>query len=149
MRKSLMTIVLFMLLFCLQPIEVNAQGEAVLDLSEDEKVLLQQIALAEAGSQGIGGMTFVMQTILNRVESEEFPNTIEEVIFEEGQFATTKNDLYKKYEVTANSQKALKLLDLLENRGQLYFEALSDETDTWHARNLVYIFEHEDHIFYK
>lgn len=148
MRKSLITIVLFMFLFYLQPIEVKAQSSAI-SLTEEEQVLLQQIALAEARDQGIGGMTFVMQTILNRVESEEFPNTVSEVVFEEGQFATVNDDLYKKYEVTENSQKALKLLSVLRNRGQLYFEAPADKTDTWHARNLTYVFEYGDHIFYK
>lgn len=148
MRKSLITIALFMLLFYLQPIEVKAQSSAI-SLTEEEQILLQQIALAEARDQGIGGMAFVMQTILNRVESEEFPDTISEVVFEEGQFATVNDDLYKKYEITENSQKALKLLSVLENRGQLYFEAPADKTDTWHARNLTYAFEYEDHIFYK
>lgn len=148
MKKSLIIIASFMLLFYLQPIEVKAQG-SVISLTEEEQILLQQIALAEARDQGIGGMTFVMQTILNRVESEEFPDTVSEVVFEEGQFATVNDDLYKKYEVTENSRKALKLLSILRNRGQLYFEAPADKTDTWHARNLTYVFECGDHIFYK
>lgn len=148
MKKSLIIIASFMLLFYLQPIEVKAQSSAI-SLTEEEQILLQQIALAEARDQGIGGMTFVMQTILNRVESEEFPDTVSEVVFEEGQFATVNDDLYKKYEVTENSQKALRLLDVLRNRGQLYFEAPVDKTDTWHARNLTYVFEYGDHIFYK
>lgn len=162
MKKYLMIIavVLFALFFSMnvyaaEPTAIEAKASyeeekaTQCELSNEDKVLLQQIAMAEAKDQGIGGMTFVMQTILNRVDSEEFPDTISEVVFEEGQFATVNDDLYKKYEVTENSQKALKLLDVLRNRGQLYFEAPADKTDTWHARNLTYVFEYGDHIFYK
>lgn len=34
------------------------------------------------------GKQLVADTIMNRVDSEEFPNTVEEVIYQKGQFAT-------------------------------------------------------------
>lgn len=117
--------------------------------TEEESLLLQQIAIAEAGNQGIGGMAFVIQTILNRVEDENFPNTIEEVISQKKQFTTYAEGKYKDLKPTENSQKAIELLSILQNRGQLYFENDLGKESTWHSRNLEFIFEYGDHKFYK
>lgn len=125
---------------------VYAKEDVLKNISEDDKILLQQIALAEAENEGIGGMTFVMQTILNRVESEKFPNTIYEVITEKGQFDGYEKSKNKK--PTDNSIKALKLLNVLQNRGQLYFENNNGNISTWHNINLTKCFEHLNHTFY-
>ena len=146
MRKYLM-IVATMLLVLLIPMDVHAKEQYT--LSEEEEVLLQQIAQAEAGNQGIGGMAFVMQTIMNRVYDENFPDTVQEVLEQEGQFATYTSNAYLEYQPNENSGKALWLMDILENRGQLYFENPHGQQSTWHSRNLTKVFEYEDHKFYK
>lgn len=112
-----------------------------------EMVLLQQVALAEAGNQGIGGMAFVMQVIYNRVEDERFPDNITDVIMDEGQFASVVDESYLKYEPTDNSRKAVELLDILQNQGALYFE--NPENSSWCERTKTKVFEYEDHTFYK
>ena len=60
---------------------------------EDESFCdsLELIALcveAEAGNQSLDGKRLVADVILNRVESERFPNTVEEVISQKYQFTT-------------------------------------------------------------
>lgn len=125
---------------------VYAKEDVLKNISEDDKILLQQIALAEAENEGIGGMTFVMQTVLNRVESENFPDTIYEVITQKGQFDGYEKSINK--EVTENSSKALSLLNVLQNRGQLYFENNNGKSNTWHNKNLTKCFEHLNHTFY-
>lgn len=89
-----------------------------------------------------------MQTILNRVESEEFPDTVYEVISQEGQFTTFKNGRYENSEPTEDSQEALELLDDMRNNGQLYFEKIS-ENETWQSKNLDEVTKYRHHIFYK
>lgn len=121
----------------------------VCDLTAEEEVLIQQIVLAEAENQGIGGMAFVMQVILNRIQSDEFPDTLEEVISQENQFAVYGSGKYLEKEPNENSAKALELLSVLLNRGALYFENPHGKESTWHSRNLEYVFEYEDHVFYK
>lgn len=139
-------LILFTFLFLL-PCNVQAKELNVTQsLSQEEQLLLQQIALAEAEAEGVGGMCFVMQTVLNRVESDEFPNTIYEVISEEGQFAAYEKSITR--EPTNNSRTALELLNILQNRGQLYFENDYDKESTWHSRNLTFVFEHFNHKFY-
>lgn len=59
--------------------------------SESEYELLCEITYAEAGNQTEEQQVAAAATILNRVESSIFPNTIKGVIMQKGQFASTKN----------------------------------------------------------
>ena len=52
--------------------------------------LLAKITYAEAGNQTLEQQLAVAAVILNRVESESFPNTIQEVISQKGQFSSVK-----------------------------------------------------------
>ena len=56
---------------------------ASMDWGKDDSYLLCKIAMAEAESEGVKGKALVMLVVLNRVWSNEFPDTIEEVIFSE------------------------------------------------------------------
>lgn len=64
----------------------------------DELELLAQLVEAEAGNQPFEGKCLVVDTILNRVESPDYPNTITEVIFQKNpiQFTTTVNGALEK-----------------------------------------------------
>lgn len=55
---------------------------ASMDWDKDDSYLLCKIAMAEAESEGVKGKALVMLVVLNRVWSDEFPDTIEEVIFQ-------------------------------------------------------------------
>lgn len=57
----------------------------------DELDLLARCVAAESMNQGITGMRYVCRVILNRVESEEFPNTITDVIYQKNQFEVVQN----------------------------------------------------------
>lgn len=59
--------------------------------SEYDYELLCEITYAEAGNQTEEQQVAAAATILNRVESDRFPNTIKEVIMQKGQFASTRN----------------------------------------------------------
>lgn len=59
--------------------------------SENDYELLCEITYAEAGNQTEEQQVAAAATILNRVESDSFPNTIKEVIMQKGQFASTIN----------------------------------------------------------
>ncbi len=67
----------------------GALDEAPLDY--DELLLLSRVIFAEAGDR-LHGDEFracVGELVLNRVASPEFPDTLEEVVFQRGQFACT------------------------------------------------------------
>ena len=59
--------------------------------SESDYELLCEITYAEAGNQTEEQQVAAAATILNRVGSSIFPNTIKEVIMQRGQFASTQN----------------------------------------------------------
>ena len=147
--KNILFIVMFIILLLSLDISVNAKEleKSRTTFTEQESLVLQKIAVAEAGLEGIGGMAFVMQTVINRMESKDFPNTIYDVISESGEFSTFSNGLYEKAEPTENSKKALELLKILQNQGQLYFEITTE--DSWQSMNLERIFTYRNHTFYK
>ena len=57
-------------------------------LTDDEKYLIYQITFLEAGNQSMEGQRAVVEVILNRVLSDKYPDTIEGVLSQSGQFTT-------------------------------------------------------------
>lgn len=55
-------------------------------LAEYDLELLASIIFCEAGNQSYEGQVAVGAVVMNRVKSERFPNTMEEVIYQSGQF---------------------------------------------------------------
>ena len=100
--------------------------------TENERYLLAKIAMAEAEGESTKGKALVMQVILNRVSSDEFPDTIGEVIFQHNgdcyQFTTVKNGRIYKNEPNDDCWEALELIESGwdESKGALYFEAKTD-----------------------
>ena len=58
--------------------------------TEEEVTMIAAIIQCEAGNQSDDGQRYVADSILNRVDSPWFPNTILEVINQPGQYATRK-----------------------------------------------------------
>ncbi len=57
-------------------------------ITENERELLAKATYLEAGNQSMTGQRAVVEVILNRVMSDKFPDTIEEVLYQPGQFTT-------------------------------------------------------------
>jgi N-acetylmuramoyl-L-alanine amidase len=60
-------------------------------ISQDERYLLEQLVEAEAKDESLMGKIAVANVVLNRLKSEDFPNTITEVIVQKGQFTPVAN----------------------------------------------------------
>lgn len=134
-----------------KPTEVPYQSlVASMDWDAEESYLLAKIAMAEAESEDTEGKALVMLVVLNRVwDDEEFPDTIEEVIYQPGQFSPISNGRFDKVEPDADCWAALDLIMLDkwdESCGATYFE--SESESTWHSENLVFLFQHGKHYFY-
>ena len=119
--------------------------------TSEEAQMLVTLAMAEAEGEDVEGKALVILVVLNRVESKSFPNTIEGVIHQEGQFSPVAAG-HRFYTVTPNAEcwAALEMVEhgWDESQGALYFER-NTERSTWHSRNLVELFTHENHTFYK
>ena len=87
-----------------EPVVIELESETVSEESEtvteedfyDSLEMLAYCTMAEAGNQPEEGKRLVIDTILNRVDSEYFPNTVEEVINAPGQFeVVARGTLYR------------------------------------------------------
>lgn len=127
--------------------EDNLTGS--MDWDSEDAYLLAKIAMAEAEGEGLEGKALVMLVVLNRVQSDEFPDSISEVIFQRGQFSPVSNGRYDRVEPDQECYEALELIgseNWDESQGALYFE--SESESDWHRKNLDFLFQHGKHYFY-
>lgn len=121
------------------------------DWSAQESYLLARIAMAEAEGCNTQTKTLIIMCVLNRVWSDEFPDTIEEVIFQENQFSPVDNGRWDRVEPNEDCYEAVKVVMEAKydySGGATYFENCADE-DNWHSRNLEFLYESEGIRFYK
>ena len=73
--------------------------------------LLAALVEAEAGNQDLKGKRLVADVVLNRVESDRFPNTITEVIYQDYQFSTVLDGALEKatWNISDDSFEAVRL----------------------------------------
>lgn len=119
------------------------------DEEHDENYMLAKIAMAEAEGEDTEGKALVMRVVLNRVESQNFPDSIEGVIFQKNQFSPIRNGRYDSVEPDEDCYRALELVQggWDESLGATYFESKSNST--WHSEHLEFLFRHGKHYFYK
>ena len=128
---------------------VSQTAIASMDWDADESEMLARIAMAEAEGEDVEGKALVMLVVLNRVWSDKFPDSIEEVITQERQFTAYENGRYDRLKPDEGCWDALGLVmydHWDESQGALYFE--SESKSTWHQDNLKRLFRHGNHIFY-
>ena len=74
--------------------EENSMETVNSQIASPDVELLAKVTYAEAGNQTLEQQLAVAAVILNRVESESFPNTIQEVISQKGQFSSVKGGIF-------------------------------------------------------
>ncbi|MDG5789582.1 cell wall hydrolase [Evansella sp. AB-P1] len=103
-------------------------------ITQYEKRLLAQLVTAEAKGEPYAGQVAVATVILNRVDSEQFPNTIHDVIHETRQFTPVTTGSINQT-ATASAIKAVD--EALAFRGQgsgsLFFYNPAIATNHWIA----------------
>ena len=131
--------------------ETNFHSIMSCDWDADDSYLLAKIAMAEAEGEDTEGKAYVIMVVLNRMLSDEFPDTIEGVIFQDNQFNPVSNGRFDSVEPNDDCWSALDMVQIDKwdkSQGALYFESCQSE-DNWHSRNLEYLFTHGKHRFYK
>lgn len=121
------------------------------DWDAEDSYLLARIAMAEAEGCNTQTKTLIIMCVLNRVWSDKFPDTIEEVIFQENQFSPIDNGRWDRVEPNEDCYEAVKVVMEAKydySGGATYFENCADE-DNWHSRNLEFLYESEGIRFYK
>lgn len=126
--------------------EINSG--TICEMTYKEAQMLMRIAMAEAEEDGVEGQAMVMAVVLNRVKDNRFPNTIEDVIFQEHQFSPISDGRYYKAKPDVNSHLALAEIESgnYADVDALYFE---NANSSWQADNCEYIGTVGHHRFYK
>ena len=121
-------------------------------MSDEDYDTLLRIVEAEAGSEDIKGRVLVANVIMNRMKSDDFPNTVTEVVWDNSdgvpQFSPTYDGRIN--EVTVSDEtKALKGTDYSE--GALFFiqkSAAEAHNIKWFEKDLRKLFKYGVHEFY-
>lgn len=149
--------------------DVTASGQRVVSysvveqgdyrfLEEDELDVLRRIVEAEAGNEDEDGRLLVANVVLNRVDSDSFPDTVTEVVFQRSkgvtQFSPVASGRIHTVEVSEETIEAVDRALAGEDisQGALYFAArryASSRKMRWFDEKLTFLFRHGGHEFYK
>jgi len=80
--------------------ETESEPKPDMELTDEEIELVALVTVGEAEGEEEYGKRLVIDAILNRVDSLYFPNTIKEVIYQDGQFECVRNGRLKRCKVT-------------------------------------------------
>jgi N-acetylmuramoyl-L-alanine amidase len=101
-------------------------------VTAEEKELLARLVSAEAKGEPYSGKVAVAEVVLNRVEDEQFPDTVREVIYEKNAFQPVHNYSIKQ-PADQESVEAVEdaLIEQKDENEALYFYNPETATDNW------------------
>lgn len=123
--------------------EDQTETEIAEEIRFGEMELIAQLVMAEAGNQDLTGKRYVVDVVLNRVDSDDFPDTVEEVIFQKNQFSVIENGAFDEagWTITEECYEAVELeYEERLNYDILYFSRKPSKYASNH-------FKHQDHWF--
>jgi len=152
---------------CLGSMERAESGQRVIgyqvlerpakSLTDSEFQVLCRIVEAEAGGEDINGRILVANVILNRVQDEAFPDTVEGVVFQKYkgkfQFSPIYDGRYHRVKVSEETVEAVERALLGEDysKGALYFVSRKGTTPDkmkWFDNHLTRLFQYGGHEFF-
>ena len=149
------------LVFTLMACVLCVRGLDAIDIYSEPlqnlKLRLKELE-AEAGNEDAEGKLLVANVVLNRLNSEVFPDTVSGVVFQRekgvSQFSPVSNGSYYRVSVSDETVNAVERALMGEDisQGALYFVArkYADSSKVeWFDRNLTYLFTHGGHEFFK
>lgn len=124
------------------------------NVSDEEKNILYRIVEAEAGGEDYTGRLLVANVILNRCENNNFPDSVEAVVFAPSQFSPISDGRYYGVKVSKTTKKAVN--EALEGTdisdGAVYFmcrRLAASKNVSWFDNELNYLFRYGCHEFFK
>lgn len=111
-------------------------------MTNDEYELFAKCVEAEAGTEGFTGKQYVVDVILNRVDSDKYPDTVKDVIMQKHQFEVVSNG--RIYDVTPTEETYKAINTELES--QLDNEITSFRMSYYHSFGTPK-FHYKNHYF--
>ena len=124
--------------------------DTTINLTQEEAEMLMKLAQCEAGGC-VSSQYHEMMVVVNRLKSDAFPNTVKEVIYQEGQFSVVSEGKFAKAEPTLESHLALAMVErgIDWSEGAIWVEASSNSSDSWHSQNKEFLYELYGQRYYK
>jgi N-acetylmuramoyl-L-alanine amidase len=133
------------------------EPEPLYDFTDEEIAILERITEAECEGKDVDSKKNVASVIINRVNSDNFPSTVEKVVFQKKpsiQFAPTEDKRYYKVEITQETKDAVKtvLHDGVTTEAT-YFTNMDNVTSPklkrWFKNSLEFLFKDDaNHSFF-
>lgn len=133
------------------------QRDSKYSLEKEDLEVLLRIVEAEAGCEDEEGKLLVANVILNRLNSERFPDSIREIVFQRdngvSQFSPVTDGSYDRVQISEATVNAVgRALDGEDiSRGALYFAArkyADSESMRWFDEKLTLLFRYGGHEFF-
>jgi len=132
----------------------------LINIANKCRIVLEKIVHAEARGESEHGQRLVVNVILNRHNSKNFPNGIHNIVFQNGvnskgdlvyQFSPIADGAYAKAIPSESVKNAVtKVLDGWdESKGSLYFRTVKGLEGSWHQQALTELFRHGCHVFFR
>ncbi|WP_404323982.1 cell wall hydrolase [Cytobacillus firmus] len=116
-------------------VEVDVKESSSTDhrfIKEEEKKLLARLVQAEAKGEPFEGKVAVADVVLNRVEHEQFPDTVKDVIYQKNAFEPVQNgSINEPASNEAVQAVETALIDKEQNEEFLYFYNPETATSQW------------------
>ncbi len=126
-------------------------------LCDEDYDILLRIVEAEAGGEDEDGKLLVANVVLNRMNSEAFPDTVKEVVMQKNgrvtQFSPVASGSIWRVEISEETVRAVGRAIEGEDisQGALYFASrkyASSDSMRWFDQKLTFLFRHGGHEFF-
>lgn len=140
-----------------ETLEKPPEKSPAYELCDEDYDILLRIVEAEAGGEDEDGKLLVANVVLNRMNSEAFPDSVREVVMQRSsrvtQFSPVATGRIWRVEISEETaravERALEGEDI--SQGALYFAArryASSDSMRWFDRKLTFLFRHGGHEFF-
>lgn len=112
--------------------EQQTEQQTPVDVYSSDTTLIAQLVHAEAKGEPYSGKVAVAEVILNRVKSGEFPNSVQGVVYQSGQFSPVTNGSINNSPTAEDYAAVKEALNGSSNAGgALYFYNPAIATSRW------------------
>lgn len=134
-----------------RPFEKNVPQTMYESLTQDEVNLIEVVIQHEVGGLSADYKRLIAELIYNRILSEEFPDSVRDVLYQKNQFCGIDNWYYPEYPVDEDTRQVVKEVfsNYETSHGATYYynPALSEyESLVWfeYSGDVTYEFEYEE-----
>ena len=127
----------------------------IIEFNDTELEILYKITEAEGTGQSIESKENIVSSIINRIYDSNFPSTIEDIVFQEGQYSPIGDKRYYTVTVTEETKEAVhNVIDNGVNHDCIYFcnykKVKSSKLRKWFDNSLKFVFKDDSgHSYYR